>query len=83
MLAPYPLTNEQPAGDVASAVSRKTTLSAAILLKLRPCRACYPPAADIIQSTARQIRQPEPIVDRRAEIEFRGSGVAALAFTFG
>ncbi len=29
------------------------------------------------------IRQPEPIVDRRFEIEFLGPGVEAFAFTFG
>ena len=29
------------------------------------------------------IRQPKPIVDRQFEIEFFGSGVEALAFTFG
>jgi hypothetical protein len=29
------------------------------------------------------IRQPKPIVDRQFEIEFLGSGVEALSFTFG
>jgi thioredoxin family protein len=29
------------------------------------------------------IRQPEPITDRRFEIEFLDSGVEAFAFTFG
>jgi thiol-disulfide isomerase/thioredoxin len=29
------------------------------------------------------VRQPEPIVDRRFEIEFLGPGVEAFAFTFG
>jgi hypothetical protein len=29
------------------------------------------------------IRQPEPIVDRRFEIEFLDAGVEAFVFTFG
>jgi hypothetical protein len=29
------------------------------------------------------IRQPQPIVDRRCEIEFLDKGVEAFAFTFG
>jgi hypothetical protein len=29
------------------------------------------------------IRQPEPILDRRFEIEFTDAGVEAFSFTFG
>jgi Thioredoxin like C-terminal domain len=29
------------------------------------------------------IRQPQPVVDRKFEIEFLGPGVEVFAFTFG